>query len=119
MDVLQFQKLIKQSCQRETSNDPNGWSDSNPTWGHCAVVSLLAQDYFGGQILRASLGNTPFATSSSHYRNDIYDFTAEQFGNTVLNLIFEPRSREYLLSNQNTATRYILLKSMFESLIDD
>jgi len=78
---------------------------------------LLAQDYFGGEILRASLENTPFVAGRSHYRNENEDFTKEQFGNIPLDLIFEPRTREYLLSNSNTALRYQILKATFKSLL--
>lgn len=117
MNKAEFLQLIQKACQRETSADPDGWSDDNPTWGHCAVVALLAQDFFGGQILRASLNETPFASSGSHYRNESDDFTEEQFGGFQLNLFFEPRTREYLLSNINTATRYQLLKAAFEALL--
>jgi hypothetical protein len=117
MDKSEFAQLITQACHRETSADPKGWNEDNATWGHCAVVALLAQDYYGGQILRASLAGTPFESSGSHYRNEDDDFTENQFGDAQLDLMFEPRSREYLLSNLNTATRYQLLKTAFNELL--
>ena len=117
MNKSEFTQLVTQACKRETSADPYGWSEENPTWGHCAVVALLAQDYFGGEILRASLAGTPFETSGSHYRNKDDDFTEGQFGGSQLDLIFEPRTREYLLSNIDTATRYNLLKAAFDALL--
>lgn len=117
METKKFAQLVKLSCKKDTSADPAGWSENNPTWGHCAVVALLAQDYFGGQILRASLKDTPYKSSGSHYRNEDIDFTEEQFGNIQLVLHFEPRSRDYLLSNANTALRYALLKQRFEDFL--
>lgn len=119
MDKEKFQQLIRLATSRETSADANGWSEENPLWGHCAVVSLLAQDYFGGGVYRASLEGTEFSDSGSHYRNEVHDFTQEQFGDVVLNLFFEPRTREYLLSNDNTRLRYNLLKAAFERLLAD
>lgn len=119
MNKTEFATLVRLACKRESSIDPSSWSENNPTWGHCAVVALLAQDYFGGQILRASLEDTPFASSGSHYRNEENDFTEEQFGTLSLDLTFEPKTRAYLLSNINTATRYQILKQAFEALLTE
>ena len=120
MDKVEFQNIIRKAGSRETSADPENWSAENPLWGHCAVVSLLAQDYFGGLILRTSLEGTAFAESSSHYKNEKCDFTDGQFlGNTPSNLDYQPKTREYLLSNDNTFLRYTLLKSNFELLLSN
>ena len=99
----------------------------NPLWGHCAVVSLLANDYFGGGFVRAFLDNTPFADIGSHYWNILpdgteQDFTREQFGDAGLQLAGKttrsdgkPIDREYLLKNPETKKRYELLRARFES----
>ncbi len=123
-----FEKLISdlniilpEICSRETSSDPNGYTDTNPLWGHGAVVALLVQDVFGGDLLRASLEGTPFAKMRSHYWNRlpggmVLDFTASQFGE-VYPISFsqaEVRSRDYVLSNQETKTRYELLKKFYD-----
>lgn len=54
-----FLDLIKKSARKETSFDPENWNEDNPLRGHCAVVSLLAQDYFGGELIRGSLKDHP------------------------------------------------------------
>ena len=108
----QFKKALLKVCSAETSADPNGWSSINPTWGHCAVVAVLAQAIFGGEILRASLLETEFSFMRSHYWNRLpngkeYDFTADQFkDNYPKNLIVELRSSEYIIKNTETAKRY-------------
>lgn len=117
METKQFQDLIREAAAREMSADPENWSESNPLWGLCAVATLLGHDYFGGEILRASLLETQFADSGSHYRNEVADFTEEQFRGAELELKYEPRTREYLTSNANTYARYLLLKAAFDALL--
>jgi len=111
----QFQQAIIQSGKRETSATPEQWSQENPTLGHCAVVALLAQDIFGGDLLRASLEGTEFAYARSHYWNRLadgseVDFTEPQFQGRRPQLEGEVRTREHVLSNEQTKLRYELLK---------
>src|SRR3989344_4776340 len=79
-----FKEILPYICDEETSSDPVGWRKENSLWGQCAVVSLLAQNVFGGELRRASLSGTPFAEMHSHYWNvfpdkTMEDFTADQF----------------------------------------
>ncbi len=115
-----FKTLLPLICDSETSADPDNWTSENPLWGHCAVVSLLAQDIFDGELLRASLADYPeFAHMRSHYWNRLpngtnEDFTASQFGRRYpVNLVAEPRDRSYVLSHPETARRYNLLVERF------
>jgi hypothetical protein len=114
----QFQKAVILSGSRETSLSPEGWNEENPTFGHCAIVALLAQDVFGGELLRASLVDTEFASSRSHYWNLLpdgseVDFTEAQFDGRKPHLVGEVRTREYVLTNELTRQRYELLKTLF------
>ena len=100
--VRTFEDLLLISCTRRTSAAPDGWTKENPLYGHCAVVSLVAQNLYGGELLRTSLENTPFSSMGSHYINRIEgvnrDFTAPQFGdNYPSGLQFEPKTRDYVL----------------------
>ncbi len=117
MNQGKFRELLPRICDKETSSDPDGWTETNPLWGHCAVVSLLVQDYFYGKILRVSLLEIPeFAAMRSHYFNElpsgtVTDFTAAQFGDRYpKGLEAEPRNRSYLLSSPDTERRYKLLE---------
>ncbi|HYF10247.1 MAG TPA: hypothetical protein VD967_01415 [Candidatus Paceibacterota bacterium] len=121
MTIERFQELVPLICARETSADPQNWSEKNPLWGHCAVVSLLAQELFGGSLLRRSLAGIPgLEYLRSHYSNRLpngeeIDFTLEQFeGRLPENLPTEERERERALSYPDTERRYALLKKHFE-----
>ncbi|GMQ95018.1 MAG: hypothetical protein BMS9Abin13_128 [Patescibacteria group bacterium] len=111
-----FMQILPRICDKETTQEPHGWSPENPLWGHCAVVSIVAQNLFGGTILRASLKPYPkFSGAASHYWNllesgEEKDFTAVQFGNDYPEgMEGEERTRSYILSHSETVERYKLL----------
>lgn len=117
-----FTNLLKLITKNDTSSDPEGWSASNPFWGHCAIVSLLAQDYFSGTLIRGSLERTKYANLRSHYWNKLpggeeIDFTQEQYPDLSFeDLTGEERDRNRILKYPDTLARYILLKKRFEKL---
>lgn len=111
-----FAEILPQICDQETTHNPEGWTPNNPLWGHCAVVSLVAQNLFGGDLVRAALNTIPgFEDINSHYWNRLsddstHDFTYAQFGNRHLqHPQGEVRQRSYVLSYPETAKRYKLL----------
>lgn len=121
----EFRKILPDICDHETAQNPAGWTPENPLLGHCAVVSLVAQDLFGGELLRASLVGIPgFEHILSHYWNkladgSIEDFTKSQFGaNYPTGLKAEVRTRFYVLSFPETAKRYNLLVSRLVRIIN-
>jgi hypothetical protein len=121
MEKEEFSHKVRQVASQETSLDPDNWKESNPLWGHCVVVSLIAQDIYGGELLRGNLLNTPFEGMKSHYWNRVdageeVDFTEEQFQGNKPELIGEERTREYLLTNEDTLNRYQLIKDKFEQI---
>ena len=90
---------------RETSSDPVNWSDSNPAYGQCAVSALVIQSVMGGDLLRAKVG------SVSHYWNRLscgieLDVTRGQFDPDTAIPRGEIRTREYVLSFEETKNRY-------------
>ncbi|HXK38115.1 MAG TPA: hypothetical protein VJ579_03535 [Candidatus Paceibacterota bacterium] len=117
-----FSQIILNICARDTSADAKTWSSHNPLSGHCAVVALLAQEYFGGIIIRLSLDSVEgYAHFRSHYINRFSsgldrDFTASQFiARLPSNLPREIRNREQLLANEDTRKRYEKFKSRFKA----
>lgn len=122
ISIKDFEKLLPQICDKKTSVDPNGWTEKNPLWGHCAVVSLLALDLFGGDLLRVSLKGTKFASSRWHYWNKLpdgteWDFTRLQFGACYpRGLKVVTRIRKEVMSYPPTVRRYELLKKRFEEM---
>lgn len=117
-----FPNTLKRISAQDTSADPGGWTAENPLWGHCAVVALLAQDVFGGELVRASLKEYPeYVHLKSHFWNRLpngeeVDFTSEQyFDMPFRDLEGEVRSRESVLESPDTQRRYALLTERYES----
>ena len=100
--------LVNSYCQ-DTAYElvRSEWTSNNRTLGHCAVVALIVNDYFGGTIRRCIVGYI------SHYFNEvdgiIVDLTCDQFGFEVIYDDFKVKTREELLSNTDTKNRYKLL----------
>ena len=121
--IDQLLPALRRSWSRETSAGATLWTPENPAWGQCAVTSLVVQDYFGGDIVWAVATPPeeiePGVKDYSHYFNLIggkeLDLTREQFptGTHIPRGIPKPKSfsttREYLLSNENTKSRYVTL----------
>ncbi len=100
-------------CAKDTSADPSGWTEDNKTWGHCALVAVLTQELYGGDIWRASLLHIPLlAHVRSHYGNwlsgrALLDLTAVQFiPEYPTPLKYELYSREHILGHPKTLARY-------------
>ena len=112
-------KHILFNCYCQNTCSPglkNEWSIDNPSLGQCAISTLIVNDYFGGKIMRC------MTSSGSHYYNlidnEIVDLTVEQFLGKIPNYsLSEERTREYLLSNENTKRRYLVLKKSIEEEI--
>lgn len=109
-----LEKAFPEICSRETAYNPAKWTPENPTKDHCAIASLLFNKIWGGKILNASLAGTPYAESHSHYVNETVgrriDLTAPQFTQGYPEgLVFEEKTKEYLMSNENTLRRFTLL----------
>lgn len=107
MELDQLKMLLTMSWNYETCSPglKNEWSEDNHSLGQCAITALIVNDYFGGKIMRCM---TP---TGSHYynliNNQIIDFTVEQFLGVIPDYSKgEERTREYLLSNEDTKKRY-------------
>ncbi len=120
----QFQELLPSICAQDTAAaDGKGWTPENPTFGHCAVASLIVQDLFGGELMRVSLEDTEFSESKSHYFNclpggTLLDITLAQFqGQLPRNLPAKERTREYVLGGADTKERYERLKARLNGVL--
>jgi len=49
------QAAIRAAWGRDTSDDPDDWSELNPARGQCAVTALLVRELLGGEILVANV----------------------------------------------------------------
>jgi GNAT superfamily N-acetyltransferase len=55
LTLSELESVIRESWGRDTSDDPDEWSESNPARGQCAVTALLVRDLVGGEILLANV----------------------------------------------------------------
>ena len=107
MRIEQLKQLLIQTWNLETCAPglKNEWNKQNPSLGQCAVTTLIANDFFGGKIMRC------MTSSGSHYYNlingELFDLTVEQFlGDIPQYEKGEERTRLDLLSNEDTKKRY-------------
>ena len=112
-------KMIELSYDRETcySGLKDKWYYNNKTLGHCAVVSLVINDFLGGKIMRC------MCEIGRHYYNlingKIVDLTVSQFEGIPNYSLGEERNREYLLKSEDTRERYkILLEKVKNNFIN-
>lgn len=106
-----LRRKFEAAWSAETAVSHADWTPERPSTGQCAVTALLVQDFYGGALLRAMAGD------ESHYWNRLsdgseIDLTRDQFDTDEgweLDPV-EERSREYVLSNRDTARRYELLR---------
>lgn len=107
MGIEQLKQLLIQIWNLETCAPglKNEWNKQNPSLGQCAITALIVNDFFGGKIMRC------MTSSGSHYYNlingELFDLTVEQFlGDIPQYEEGEERTRQYLLSNEDTKKRY-------------
>ena len=119
MTIKELEQKLYNIYSKETcySKCREYWNKDNPTLGHCAIVSLIVNDYFGGEIYRIKLDG------SSHYfnviNNKIVDLTKYQFNEDIDYENRELRNRKDIINNEETLYRYNLLKERLELLLLD
>lgn len=132
-DLQKILKLILASCAKETSSDPDNWSESNPLHGHCAIIAILMNKLIGGKIMRASLESVKgYEQMRSHYWNLLpngieIDLSSGQFKGDDRSLVPQGKTTkrdkltrknaaitaEGLLEYEPTAKRFELFKNRF------
>lgn len=115
VDVNALRDAFLKSWSRDTTypRTKDQWSTANPSFGQCAVTSLVINDLYGGKIVV----NRDF----HHYWNvlndgTVVDLTKEQFGKGVVIESHGEATREYILGSDAAARaltpeRYKLLKT--------
>lgn len=110
MKISELKRIIEMSWSRETCYPMScdGWSIDNPSLGQGVITALVVNDFMGGKIMRCMCGDI------SHYYNiingEVVDLTKEQFNGLVPDYDNSiERTREYVLSNEDTKSRYLKL----------
>ena len=112
-DKLPFQDVSSALRSAWSAQTSAGWLADNPARGQCNVTALLANDLFGGDILK-----TPLPDGDHFYNRidgDRIDFTAEQFG-TPIGYLDLPSNRTEALAG-TTPGKYEALRSAFYATI--
>ena len=118
MILNELKEILEKSWNKETCSPglKDEWTKDNTALGQCAVTALIVNDFMGGKIMRC------MCETGSHYynliNNEVVDLTSTQFNIMPDYAKGEERTREYLLSNLDTKTRYLLLlKNVKENFI--
>lgn len=131
-DLNVIQKVILVSCSKETSADPENWTENNPLHGHCAIIAILVHEGCGGNLLRASLESVKgYEQMRSHYWNLLpngaeIDLSSGQFKDDDRNLVPAGKTTkddkvitaDSLLANESTAKRYAIFEKRFLKNMD-
>lgn len=116
--MLEIDKLklaLQKSFSKETSQGKGEWLENNPVYGHCALASLIVQDWLGGEIAPV-WANTPDGRQIKHFNNLIggitIDATVAQFpqGTEFIKREFGGDVRQELLKHKDTQEKYLILK---------
>jgi hypothetical protein len=120
MEIGELKQLLIQSWDIETCSPGlrDKLTEEKPSLGQCAITTLIVNDFFGGKIMRC------MASSGIHYYNiiddELVDLTVEQFLGEIPQYEHgEEITRDYLLSNEDTKKRYILLNNNLQKTIGE
>jgi len=121
VSLKQLESAVKKSFSCETCHFKFLWDDKSLplSAGHCRVVSLIVQDYFGGEIVYSYVkGNRKW----DHYWNKFpsgkeIDLTFDQFPNGVYFVKPVVLSREKVLSSKITQRGYKILKRRVKKIL--
>jgi len=109
MLIEELTKILEISWSKDTCTPSlqDSWNENNKALGQCAITALIVNDFLGGKIMRC------MSETGSHYYNiindHIIDLTSSQFEKAPKYIEAEKRTRDYLLSNEDTKKRYLLL----------
>lgn len=115
--IVRFTDEIYDLCSAETCfhKVKDEWTENNKFFGHCAVVSLLIQDKFGGDIYRVDIPEKQVSHYFNKIGNEEIDVTKIQYaGEKITPENKRKVSRQTILNIQQTADRYEKLKEKYE-----
>lgn len=118
-----FRHDVRAIAAADTAARPDEWSPNEPLLMHCTLVALLAQELFGGDIMRADLRAVPgFESVRWHSWNRLLDGQEIDFTDFMVqrplpdSVIHETRTREEILSYAGIKERYDLFRSRYARL---
>ncbi len=126
LTLKQLEKAIRNSWGRDTCYYKFIWDDKHQpeSAGHCRVVALIVNDYFGGKFLFSRVIGNPKSIkyNYTHYWNVLpegkeVDFTKDQFPKNLK--LTKPRilSRTQMIDNTKIERTYSILKKRVAKFI--
>jgi len=111
-----LKKAIQMSYTQDTAYDSSKRNKNRPSLWHCSLVSLIINEYYGGDILQVPVIDQN-NVEQRHFLNkigkNIVDRTKDQFWETVL-IKWEDQkafTRDELLTDYNRRQRYLAFQS--------
>jgi len=83
LTLAELEAVIRRAWSKETSDDPDEWTDSNRARGQCGVTAMALYQLFGGLLLVSDVSRGGIQVET-HYWNRLpsgleIDLTREQF----------------------------------------
>jgi hypothetical protein len=83
MTVAELEAIIRKAWSKDTSDDPEEWTESNSARGQCGVTAMVIHELFGGVLLVSDVFRDGVRVET-HYWNRLpsgleVDLTREQF----------------------------------------
>ena len=95
------------------------WDENKGSAGHCAVTSLIVQDYFGGDIMFTHVkGNKKWTHFYNRINGKKVDLTHNQFAKNTKFVKPVVVSRKYPLNSKRTQRGYNILKRRVAKIQD-
>ncbi|MCL2484082.1 MAG: hypothetical protein FWD89_03960 [Firmicutes bacterium] len=113
--MQEYIEKLYNACSRGTCYPKvrEHWSADNRFWGHCAVVSVLMFEKFGGKLFKCVIKEE----NIEHYFNEIggkkCDVTISQYKYQPTYENIKEVTKEEILKNPDTQNRYNKLKTRF------
>ena len=126
MQLHRLNAALRSSWSRQTSSEPEEWTEANPARDQCDVTGLVVMHYLGGDLLLAPVSAHGEAVGY-HYWNQLtatesLDLTLEQFYDEETIGAPELLKRAFILEKLPTArqelrVRYQLLRASVEKYL--
>ena len=121
LDINKIAKALKSSWNRDTCYPSclKIYDVSDKSTGQCAITSLIINDYLGGIIQSGYIEELGIKHYWNLINDEVIDITKGQFNKQYEFLDIKEKTREEMLSNENTKIRYELLRKRVSDFLDN
>lgn len=117
--LIDYKHFLYSAYDKDTTYKTcvNSWNRTNPTYGHCAVTSMILNECFGGVIKCGYYEKEDVWHYWNVINNQIIDFTREQFSEDNIEFTkIKTVSLKKLKSIESVYRRYCILKRRVEDI---